>query len=101
MVPYFEEFASFNQHLDDSPSFTVHVYIRGRTNERTNETLRASSAIPTSTETIKAVMAAIAASTAGEYREPFMLWTGRSVVVIPAEEIEQIRLEFSQIDRSK
>lgn len=89
---YFKDFATFNECIDDSKSFVISIALYARGGETKGRDMF-SSPIPNTQETRGAVMTAIA-MTAPEYREPFCLWNGRSLVVIPADSIESIRLEF-------
>lgn len=93
MYMYFKEFATYNGCLENSKSFVVSVSLRVRVGSDRNSRELYSSAIPNTPETREAVMTAIA-MTAPEYKEPFCLWNGRSVIIIPADSIESIRIEF-------
>lgn len=93
MDMYFKEFASYDDMMENSKTFIVRVKVKSV--EKAEYVI--SSAIPNTPETMKAVLAAIATSTAPEYAEPFCVWAHRQMTVIPAASIESILIEFAPL----
>lgn len=95
MEMYFSDFASYNDVMEGAKSFIVRVFVKRAGN--TGVSHIDSSAIPNTPDARKAVMTAIAASTANEFAEPFYLWSHGYMKVIPANVIEMIQIEFAPL----
>lgn len=94
MIPYFNDFVSFDEWKAKSRSFMIHVLLNDKTSV-------SSSVIPNTPETLEVVLRAVATSTNGDYREPFVIWNHRVMTIIPPETIVQIRVEFAPLELTK
>jgi hypothetical protein len=95
MEMYFSNFTSYNDIVEGSKSFIIRVFLKRPGSS--GATHIDSSAVPNTPDARKAVMTAIAASTANEFAEPFYLWSHGYMKVIPANVIETIQIEFAPL----